>query len=194
MKGFVIFETTKYLGSYEKVSSYEIIDETVYKNVEQAKERMLSRINEIANEYDMLEDKDFLSEIEGMEENCFETGGGLFPDFDDYTIKIVELDNAVDNGYVFVELYDDVDFFNLSILNNTMYKDIDTKEFIKNRVFEFYNEALRVWGVSQYNGVEDEEFENDFNDGLVNELYFRMADEIFDMNSYHLEAIKLKMV
>ena len=192
MKGFVIFETTKYLGSYEKVSSYEIIDETVYKDVEQAKERMLSRIKEIANEYDMLEDADFLSEIESIEDNCFDACG-LFPDLADYIIKIIELDNAVDNGYVFVEL-EDSDFFNLSIVENTMYKDIDTKEFIKNRVFEVFNDALRVCDVPQYDSVEDEEFESEFNDGLVNEMYFRMANEIFDMNAYHLEAINLKMV
>ena len=193
MKGFIIFETMKYLGSYEKVSSYEIIDETVYKDVEQAKERMLSRIKEIANEYDMLEDADFLSEIESIEDNCFDACG-LFYDFDDYTIKIIELDNAVDNGYVFVELEDNVDFFNLSILENTMYKDIDTKEFIKNRVFEVFNDVLRVCDMPQYDSVEDEEFESEFNDGLVNEMYFRMANEIFDMNAYHLEAINLKMV
>lgn len=192
MKGYVIFETMKDVGSYEQVSRYEIIDETVYKDVEQAKERMLSRINEVANEYDMLEDADFLSEIESMEDNCFETGS-LFPDFDDYNIKIIELDNAVDNGYVFVELSDDSDCFNLIIVENTMYKDIDTKEFIKNRVFEVFNEAMRVFDIPQYDSVEDDEFESEFNDGLVNEMYFRMANEICDMNEYNLEAIKLKM-
>lgn len=193
MKGFIIFETTKYLGSYENVSSYEIIDETVYKDVEQAKERMLSRIKEIANEYDMLEDEEFLSEIESIEDNCFDAYG-LFPDFDEYTIKIIELDNAVDNGYVFVELSDDSDFFDLSIVENTMYKDIDTKEIIKNRVFEVFNDVLRVWDMPQYESVEDEEFESEFNDGLVNEMYFQLDNEFCDMNEYHLEAINLKMV